>query len=177
MNVDQQGELSEASGAATPAFTDIERLFAGCARQAPYFSCPAKKSRQKKAALRLPAIVLRTLAGSLTPCNQSGEEKISARASDSFSSFTRINCILFGGTQREGKEKQNEKGQQINHLLPSLSGSLIEPVQQPEGQSYRLPRFTNISALLTGSVPAISHLFRQSRCVAPPGRRGWPSIP
>jgi len=59
---------------------------------------PAKKSRQKKAALRLPATVLRTLAGSLTPGNQSGEEKNWLDASDSFSSFTRINFILFGGT-------------------------------------------------------------------------------
>jgi len=66
---------------------------------------PAKKSRQKKAALRLPAIALRPMAGSLTPRNQSGEEKNSADASDSFSSFIRINFILFGGTQREGKAK------------------------------------------------------------------------
>jgi len=64
---------------------------------------PAKKSRQKKAALRLPAIALRPMVGSLTPRNQSGEEKNSAYASDSFSSFTRINFILFGGTQRDGK--------------------------------------------------------------------------
>jgi len=53
----------------------------------------------------LPAIALRPMAGSLTPRNQSGEEKNSADASDSFSSFTRINFILFGGTQREGKAK------------------------------------------------------------------------
>jgi len=60
----------------------------------------------------LPARALRPLAGSLTPCNQSGEEKNSADASDSFSSFIRINFILFGGTQREGKAKakSNEKG-------------------------------------------------------------------
>jgi len=45
------------------------------------------------------------MVGSLTPRNQSGEEKNSADASDSFSSFIRINFILFGGTQREGKAK------------------------------------------------------------------------
>jgi hypothetical protein len=43
------------------------------------------------------------MAVSLTPRNQSGEEKNSADASDSFSSFTRIHFILFGGTQRDGK--------------------------------------------------------------------------
>jgi hypothetical protein len=41
------------------------------------------------------------MAVSLTPRNQSGEEKNSADVSDSFSSFFRINFILFGGTQRE----------------------------------------------------------------------------
>jgi hypothetical protein len=35
--------------------------------------------------------------------DQQGEN--SAYASDSFSSFIRINFILFGGTQREGKAK------------------------------------------------------------------------
>jgi len=49
------------------------------------------------------------MAVSLTPRNQSGEEKNSADASDSFSSFTRINFILFGDTQREGKAKAKNK--------------------------------------------------------------------
>jgi len=113
-------ESKAASGAATPAFTNIDRLFTGCARQAPYFFCTAKKSRQKKAALRLPATVLHTLAGSLTPCNQSGEEKNSAGASDSFSSFILINFILFGGTQREGKAKRNamKEGNRLTICCP-----------------------------------------------------------
>jgi len=46
------------------------------------------------------------MAASLTLRNQSGEEKNSADASDSFSSFIQINFILFGGTQREEKAKQ-----------------------------------------------------------------------
>jgi len=56
------------------------------------------------------------MAGSLTPRNQSGEEKNSADASDSFSSFTRINFILFGGTQREGKSKQKVM-KKVNSLI------------------------------------------------------------
>jgi len=44
--------------------------------------------------------------------NVDQQSENSADASDSFSSFIRINFILFGGTQREGKvkAKSNEKG-------------------------------------------------------------------
>jgi len=85
-------------------------------------SCSAKKSRQKKAALRLPATALCAMAGSLTPCHQSGEEKNSpgyadaTTGSDSFSSTVRMNGILFGGTRRE-MIIRNRKGPNCYRVL------------------------------------------------------------
>jgi hypothetical protein len=64
------------------------------------------------------------MVGSLTPCNQSGEEKNSADASDSFSSFIRINFILFDGTQRDGKA--NAKVMKKATDEPSIALSIMK---------------------------------------------------